>query len=165
MPEVEVILATIFIGAGATAFMDGYAWLQNKLLKIPCVCYALVGRWIVGMRHGQFVHDTILQSTPRPHERLVGWSFHYAIGIFYVGCMFALMGTAWRDDPNLWNPLVISSISIVAPFLIMQPAFGFGVAASKTPAPWVARRRSLVAHLSFGLGIFFSGSTWLQLSL
>ncbi|CCG88010.1 hypothetical protein EPIR_2647 [Erwinia piriflorinigrans CFBP 5888] len=45
------------------------------------------------------------------------------------------------------------------PFLLMQPCLGNGIAAAKTPAPWLGRRRNLVAHVSFGLGRWLSA--WL----
>ncbi|WP_447883030.1 DUF2938 family protein [Serratia fonticola] len=45
-------------------------------------------------------------------------------------------------------------ISVVAPFFLMQPSFGFGFAAARTPQPNVARQRSLIAHVSFGIGIY-----------
>ena len=43
-----------------------------------------------------------------------------------------------------------------APYLIMQPGLGMGIAASKTPKPNVARLRSLVNHTVFGLGLYLS---------
>jgi hypothetical protein len=36
----------------------------------------------------------------------------------------------------------------------MQPAFGLGVAASKTPNPNKARLKSLVTHSVFGVGLY-----------
>jgi len=42
----------------------------------------------------------------------------------------------------------------VAPFFIMQPAFGLGFAASKTKNPAQARLRSLMNHTAFGLGLY-----------
>lgn len=47
--------------------------------------------------------------------------------------------------------------STLASFVVMQPAFGIGVAASKTPNPTVARLRSLRAHAIYGLGLYLSG--------
>lgn len=47
--------------------------------------------------------------------------------------------------------------STAAPFFLMQPAFGLGVAASKTPNPTVARFRSLRAHAVYGLGLYLTG--------
>ncbi len=163
MNEMDLAIAAVVIGIGATAFMDAFAWLQRYFFKIPSLDYALVGRWIIGLPRGQFFHDTILQSPPRHFERTVGWLFHYSIGVFFVLLMLALMGTDWYLAPNLLNPLVIGVLSLCAPFCVMQPAFGFGLAASKTPSPWVARQRSLFAHLSFGVGIYVAGMIWSQL--
>lgn len=165
MNEIDVILTTIVIGLGATAFMDAFAWLQNRFLRISGLNYALVGRWIIGMRNGQFTHNTILQSFPQRYELTVGWVFHYAIGVFYVGCMFAITDVNWLEAPSLWYPVMIGVVSVSAPLFIMQPAFGFGLAASKVPSPWVARRQSLVAHISFGVGIYVAGVAWSQLWL
>ncbi|WP_208354621.1 DUF2938 domain-containing protein [Pseudaestuariivita rosea] len=163
MNTIDVAAAVVVIGIGATAFMDAIAWLQWRLLKIPSLNYALVGRWIIGLSRGQFFHNTILQSPPQRHERAIGWLVHYGIGIFFVFLMLALMGADWYIAPDLLNPLVTGLLSLSAPFFIMQPAFGFGVAASKVPSPWVARQRSLLAHLSFGIGIYFAGLLWSQM--
>ena len=46
--------------------------------------------------------------------------------------------------------------SVVVPYLIMQPAFGLGIAASRTPQPLHARLRSLMAHTAFGVGLYLS---------
>ncbi|WP_454868501.1 DUF2938 family protein [Pseudomonas farris] len=69
----------------------------------------------------------------------------------------------WICNPTLVPALVMGLVSVIAPFFIMQPAFGFGVAASKTAAPSAARRRSVTAHLTFGLGLFVAG--WLLMLL
>lgn len=159
----DLAIAAVVIGIGATAFMDIFAWFQRYLFKIPSLNYALVGRWIIGLPKGQFFHHTVLQSPPRRYERTVGWFFHYTIGVFFVLLMFALMGADWYLTPNLLNPLVFGVLSLCATFYVIQPAFGFGVAASKTPSPWVARKRSLFAHLSFGVGIYLAGLVWSQL--
>lgn len=45
---------------------------------------------------------------------------------------------------------------MAAPLFVMQPAFGFCIAASRTPQPDVARRRSLVTHLSYGVGLYLA---------
>jgi hypothetical protein len=163
MNLIDAAIAAVVIGIGATAFMDAFAWLQRYFFKIPSLNYALVGRWIIGLPEGQFFHDTILQSPPRRYERTVGWFFHYGIGVFFVLLMIAFMGANWYLSPSLGYPLVTGGLSLCAPFCIMQPAFGFGLAASKTPSPWVARQRSLFAHLSFGVGIYVAGMIWSQL--
>ncbi|MCK0118901.1 DUF2938 domain-containing protein [Loktanella sp. F6476L] len=164
MDVVDTAIAAVVIGIGATAFMDAFAWLQRYLFKIPSLNYALVGRWIIGLLTGQFFHNTILQSPPQRNERAIGWLFHYSIGVFFVLMMLFIIRTDWYLAPDLLNPLLIGVLSLCAPFFVMQPAFGFGVAASKTPSPWVARQRSLIAHLSFGVGIYVAGVIWLHVT-
>jgi hypothetical protein len=54
--------------------------------------------------------------------------------------------------------LAIGLITLSAPFFVMQPAMGAGIAASKTPAPNVARLRSLMTHTVFGVGLYLSAA-------
>lgn len=81
---------------------------------------------------------------------------HYLIGIVFSMLLILIVGDNWLQYPTFWPALLMGVISVVAPFLLMQPCFGFGIAAAKTPAPWLARRRSLVAHTSFGIGLWLS---------
>lgn len=43
---------------------------------------------------------------------------------------------------------------MAAPFLLMQPGMGAGIAASRTPRPTIARLHSLLTHAIFGLGLY-----------
>ena len=52
--------------------------------------------------------------------------------------------------------LLAGLFSLAAPFFILQPALGFGVAASRTPAPAAARLRSVKSHLVFGPGLYLA---------
>ena len=47
-------------------------------------------------------------------------------------------------------------LSLAAPFLVMQPALGFGVAAAKTANPRRARLLSLLTHTVYGLGLLIA---------
>jgi hypothetical protein len=46
---------------------------------------------------------------------------------------------------------------VLFPFLVMQPAMGAGIAASRTRNPGAARLQSLVTHAVFGLGLYTGG--------
>jgi len=52
----------------------------------------------------------------------------------------------------------VGAVTVAAPFLVMQPALGAGLAASRTPNPAAARLQSLVTHFMFGAGMFLSAS-------
>jgi hypothetical protein len=56
----------------------------------------------------------------------------------------------WVRHPTVAPALIIGVGTIVAPFFLMQPGMGAGVAASKTPRPNVARLRSLITHAIYG---------------
>jgi Protein of unknown function (DUF2938) len=47
---------------------------------------------------------------------------------------------------------------VAAPLLVMQPAMGAGLFASKTPTPWKSCMRSLLNHSVFGVGLYLAAS-------
>ncbi|WP_277756165.1 DUF2938 family protein [Rosenbergiella epipactidis] len=49
---------------------------------------------------------------------------------------------------------MVGLLTLFVPFVIMQPAFGFGLAASHTPRPWLARILGLCTHLMYGAGLY-----------
>ena len=68
-----------------------------------------------------------------------------------------LAGSNWLQHPTLIPAITFGVFTVVAPFFIMQPAFGLGVAASKTSNPAQARLRSLMNHTVFGIGLYLFG--------
>lgn len=163
MGAAETALRILFVGMGATLMMDISAFIQARAFGLASLDYGLVGRWLGHMLQGRFRHAPIMTATPVRNERLMGWVFHYVTGIVFAMVLISAKGLVWICNPTLVPALVVGLVSVTAPFFIMQPAFGFGVAASKTAAPSVARRRSVTAHLTFGLGLFVAG--WLSMLL
>lgn len=90
-------------------------------------------------------------------ERLIGWIAHYLTGILFAGVLLALWGLGWVFQPSLGPALIVGIGSVVAPFFLMQPGMGAGIAASRTPRPAAARLQSLVTHGVFGLGLYGAG--------
>ncbi|MCA7999802.1 DUF2938 domain-containing protein [Burkholderia metallica] len=155
----DILLDVSLIGAGATLVMDLWTLFRRRAFGIPSLDYALVGRWIGHMAQGRFRHASIAAAPPVPGERALGWFAHYAIGIAFAALPVAIAGTDWIAAPTPLPALVAGLGSVAAPFFVMQPAFGFGIAASRTPQPGVARRRSLVTHLSYGVGLYLAACT------
>ena len=145
------------IGAGATALMDLWAIARNRLLGAPLPNFALVGRWIAYFPRGRFRHDPIAASPPLGGERIVGWTAHYAIGIAFAALLLGIFGIDWVQHPSLAPALAVGIATVAAPFLLMQPGMGAGIAASRTPRPTAARIQSLVTHTVFGLGLYAAG--------
>jgi hypothetical protein len=154
----DAVLNAVPIGAGATAFLDLYGVMRARLTASAMPDYAPVGRWIAHMPRGRFVHAAIGRSAPVAGERIIGWAVHYLVGVAFAGVLLAVRPD-WAHAPALLPALIVGIGSVTAPFLLMQPGMGLGVAASRTPNPRAARIRSLTTHTVFALGLYTSG--WL----
>ncbi|MGQ0512202.1 MAG: DUF2938 domain-containing protein [Betaproteobacteria bacterium] len=151
------VLNAVLVGVGATAVMDLWALARRPLLGVPLPDYGLVGRWLGHMPRGRFRHERIAASPAVRGERWIGWIAHYLIGIGFAGVLLALWGLDWARDPALAPALLVGVGSVAAPFLVMQPGMGAGLAARRTPRPWAARVQSLVTHAVFGFGLYAAG--------
>lgn len=136
--------------------MDGWALLARRLFHIQGLDYALLGRWIGHLPRGQYHHERIASASPVRFERALGWAAHYSIGITFALLMLAIWGLDWARSPTLLPPLLVGFGTIVAPWFVMQPAMGAGIAASKTPNPLAARLRNLATHAAYGAGLYAS---------
>ncbi|HEX6956818.1 MAG TPA: DUF2938 domain-containing protein [Ferrovibrio sp.] len=152
----EIAGLTVLIGAGATAAMDLWGLLVRRAYGVAGLDYRLVGRWLGHLLRGRLRHDSIAKSASVPAEAALGWVAHYAIGIGFATGLIAVRGEGWLRTPTIAPALLTGLVTLLAPFLVMQPAFGLGIAASRTPDPAAARLRSLITHLVFGAGLFVS---------
>lgn len=157
--ELEILIRGVLIGVGATAAMDLWGLFLKRVFSVPSLDYALVGRWIGHFRQGRFMHESIAKAAPVRGERLIGWGAHYAIGVLFAFLLLMLWGIDWAREPRLLPALIIGLLTVAAPFFIMQPGMGAGIAAARTPNPTSARLRSLATHAVFGIGLY--GSAWL----
>lgn len=153
----EYAVSTILVGAGATAVMDLWAIARRRLFGIPPPDYRLVGRWLAHMPRGRFRHDPIAAAAPVRGERALGWTAHYLVGIAFAAILLGACGIDWLRQPTLAPALVVGIGTVAAPFLLMQPGMGAGIAASRTPRPGVARLQSVITHAIFGLGLYAAG--------
>ncbi len=156
-------LAVLLIGIGATATMDAWSLLRKIVLGVPPTNWRLVGRWIAYLPRGRFYHPGIAATPSVAGEVGVGWGVHYAIGIGYAGLLIALYGSAWLRNPTIGPALIVGFATVAAPFLIMQPGMGAGIAGSRTPNPAATRLHSLMNHGIFGAGLY--ATAWLLKAL
>lgn len=147
----------IFMGLGATLTFDLWGlFLKHAFKMIPSnIC--LVGRWLRYMPGGVFRHANIAASPAKSVECTVGWLAHYTIGVTFAVVFVAIVGFDWLQQPTLFPALFFGIGTVFAPFFIMQPAFGLGIAGAKTANPAQARVRSLMNHMAFGLGLYLFG--------
>jgi hypothetical protein len=147
----------LLAGAGATALVDLWALARRRAFGTPLPNYGFVGRWIAGVMRGRFIHESIAAAAPARAERAIGWSTHYLIGIAFALLLPAFCGTEWIQRPTLLPALIVGIGTVLAPFLIMQPAMGLRPSGA-------ARLQSLITHAVFGLGLYIAGKVISSLS-
>ncbi len=151
------LLAAIFIGLRATLTFDVWSLFLRYAFKITPSNFCLVGRWPRTMPEGIFKHSNIASAPRKSAECTIGWIAHYGTGVLFAVAFLALAGNHWLQRPTPMPAIAFGIVTVLAPFFILQPAFGYGVAASKTPDPVEARLRSLMNHAVFGIGIYLFG--------
>jgi hypothetical protein len=153
---VEFAARGVVMGLVGAAMMDLWGLVLRRGFAIPTLDYALLGRWIGHMPRGRLVHDRIAAAAPIRGERVLGWLAHYGIGIAFAMVLLAVWGLHWARTPSIWPALIVGLGTIVAPWLVMQPAMGAGIAGSRTPNPAATRARNLGTHAVYGLGLYLA---------
>lgn len=151
------LISTLLVGVGATMVMDLWAIARKRLFGVPAPNYGLVGRWLAHMPRGRFLHEAIADAEPVRGERLIGWAAHYLIGIGFAAILLFIWGPDWIHHPTIGPAVIVGICTVAAPFLVMQPGMGAGIAASRTPRPAAVRLQSLATHTIFGLGLYLAG--------
>lgn len=149
----NLYLHILLTGVGATLVMDLWGLLRRRTPD-----FGLVGRWIGHMPRGVWRHTAIRLASPLRHERLLGWSIHYLVGIAFAALLPLVAGAGWFAQPRLLPALLLGLATVAAPFLVMQPAMGAGCFASRTPNPAAARLQSLQNHGVFGIGLYLAAA-------
>jgi hypothetical protein len=150
----KLLIAVLFIGSGATLVVDAWAWLRRAAFGTPMPDYALVGRWFGYLFRGRFRHAPITTTAALRGERPLGWIVHYAVGVLFAGILVAVWGIPWLRHPTPGPAVLVGVATVLAPWLVLQPAFGAGLAARLTPQPHAARLQSLLTHFWFGVGLY-----------
>lgn len=151
------LVSTILIGLGATLTFDLWVLFLKHTFNVAPSNLCLVGRWLRYMPERIFRHPNIASVPQKSAECMVGWIAHYVIGIMFAIVFVVVAGTRWIQHPTPFPAIVFGVVTALAPFLIMQPLFGLGIAASKTSNPLQAKLRSLMNHTVFGIGLYLFG--------
>ena len=150
MSAIEIVIVGVF----ATTVMDLYQQLIRMISKLARPNWALVGRWLALMPRGRFLHDTIADAPAVSGEDLIGWLFHYFVGIVFAGVYLIIVFGPMASEPSLVSGLVFGLVALVFPWLVMQPALGFGVCALKLPNAGTVRLQNFASHLVFGAALY-----------
>ena len=125
----------IFMGIVTNLVIDIWAVILSTILKLPTTNWSMVGRWCAHLRTGQFIHRPISQSKPVKSEQTIGWLFHYIIGIGYAYLYVILMVFIVSNDPFLISAIIYGLVTLIVPWLVLQPALGLGLFARLADKP------------------------------
>jgi hypothetical protein len=154
----ELAVRGVLMGVAGSALMDAWGLLLRRGFGIPTLDYAMLGRWIGHMPRGRFVHPRIAAAPPVPGERPLGYLAHYGIGVAFAVLLLVVAGPDWAHAPSVWPPLAVGLGTIAAPWFVMQPGMGAGIAGSRTPNPTATRLRNLATHTVYGVGLYLAAA-------
>ena len=138
--------------------MDIWAIFLKRVFDISPPNWAMVGRWVVHLTSGKVFHDDIAAAPAFSSENLVGWVFHYLVGLTYGVIFVLLIGEQWLSEPTFMPVYLYAIATILAGWFLLHPGIGLGIALAKTENPFKARCMGLTAHSIFGLGMWFGAS-------
>ncbi|WP_213877366.1 DUF2938 family protein [Pseudomonas sp. dw_358] len=145
----------ILLGIGATALLDLWNLLLNRLFSLPLPPWHLVGRWFAGLPHGLLVRrEGIPNCTPVSGELAIGWVMHYVVGILFAAALLLIWGMQWAATPTFGAALTVGLVTVGAGWFILQPGMGVGVACSKAANPNLARGLNIAGHVVFAIGLY-----------
>jgi len=150
----DIVIQGLFIGIIATIGMDIWAAVAKHALHLPTADWALVGRWFGYLPQGVFFHTAIAGSPKISHELAIGWVAHYCTGMVYGVAYLSIVQLVISANPTLASALVFGLVTLIAPWLVLQPGMGAGAFASKTPHPGLMRLVNLSMHGVFGACLY-----------
>jgi len=152
----ETILFGISVGVTATVTMDVLASASRRIGLSVGAKGKWVGRWYLGIARGQFVHSDIAAAPEQAGEVRAALAGHYVIGIVLAVAYVA--GASWLGiSPDVFLvALGYGFATSVFPWFLVLPALGFGAFGRKGPPELKLFTTTLVNHLSYGFGLWWS---------
>lgn len=151
----EVVIQILVLGILATVAIDIWATVSNKVLKLPRTNWTMVGRWLGHIPNGKVTHNPISSSAAIKHEQILGWAFHYFIGVTYAVLYVALVYTVLGKEPTLLSAWFFGLVTILSPWFVMQPGLGLGICAVKAEQPNLVRLQNFIIHSIFGMALYY----------
>ncbi|QKP78699.1 DUF2938 family protein [Methyloligella sp. GL2] len=151
----QLIEFTLIVGIGSTIALDLWALLLDKFAGFPGTHWGMVGRWLLGIPHGNLVLDTDNETPASMEEWTIGWIFHYLVGLAYAAMLPLFWGIGYIAAPTVFPVFMIGVVvSSLAGLMILMPGLGGGLFARKTPNPALMIAYVIVAHSVFALAQF-----------
>ena len=152
----ETFVFGVCAGVAATVTMDVLGSVSRRVGIAAGAKGQWVGRWYLGIPRGQFVHANIDDAPERAGEKRAALVGHYVIGATLA--LLYVAGASWLGvSPDaLLVALGYGLATCVFPWFLVLPALGFGAFGLKGPPEPRLFTSTLVNHLSYGFGLWWS---------
>ncbi|WP_034999747.1 DUF2938 family protein [Beijerinckia mobilis] len=146
----QTVIFIVIVGIGSTIALDLWSIIVAWIGWMPGTHWPSVGRWLLGLLSGRLVFDQNNTSPNTMTESVIGWGFHYIIGLAYAAMYPLFWGLDFLSAPTILPFLLIGVVvSTLAGLIILMPGMGAGLFARKTPTPMLTILYVLVAHVIF----------------
>jgi hypothetical protein len=152
----ELLYRSMVVGIAATATLDLWALLLNRLFGFGLPNWGMVGRWVAHIPRGRVVHGSIGDAAPVANEHAIGWVFHYAVGVIFALVTLLIGGPQWVQNPTLPLPLIVGLVTVGCGWFILQPGLGNGMAAWRKPDATRIRVLNVIGHIVFGVAMWLA---------
>ncbi len=148
MRQTEIFI--LVVGIGSTIALDLWGLIVARITGMSGTHWPLVGRWLLGLPAGRFVFDQEDTAPDTVVEGVVGWGFHYIVGLAYAAMLPLFWGVDFIKAPTIFPFFLIGVVvSSLAGLMILMPGMGAGLFARKTPMPFITILFVVVAHVIF----------------
>ena len=156
------VLVGVVVGVAATVTMDVLGGFARRLGLAAGAKGTWVGRWYLGIPRGRLVHADIGAAPEVAGEARAALVGHYLIGILLA--VFYVLGSGFLgiSPGDVVVAVGYGLATCVFPWFLVLPALGFGVFGVKGPPELRLFTSSVLNHLFYGLGLWWS-SRLLQL--
>ena len=153
---IVVLMFGVIVGVAATVTMDVLGSVVRRAGLAAGAKGIWVGRWYLGIPHGQFVHPNIAAAPERPGEKQAALIGHYVIGIILA--IVYVVGAGWLgiSPAGMLLALGYGIATCVFPWFLVLPALGFGPFGLKGPKDLRLFTSSLLNHTFYGFGLWWT---------
>jgi len=142
------------MGVFSTVVMDIGEEITRAVLPIKeSMEPQYLGRWVLNMSDGVFIHDNIQTASQFRFEVPAAIAFHYFTGILLVGIFLWLRENIEAIPRSIYMGLAWAWLTLFLPLLIMFPAMGFGFFGPGANNDLNNMVASILAHTFYGCGM------------
>jgi hypothetical protein len=149
-----ILVETLFISFLATLFLNTTVYLFSALTGLPQTNWALLGRWINSILHGQLIIPSIATIPGFHHDTALGISTHLLVSFIFVFIYLAICTLPkMRKIPAVISGTTYGFMLMLFPLLIEYPSMGISVLSEEAPYISLILMKIFTCHSFFGVGI------------